>query len=495
MPTITLNGKPYEYKEGQTVLQVALENGIDIPYFCYHRKLNIAGNCRMCLVEVEGSRKPEISCNLGCRDGMSVKTHSPMAEQARKAVLEFILINHPLDCPVCDKAGECLLQDQFKDHSSVPSRFEDHKNHKPKVTPLGDLVMLDDERCILCTRCVRFCADVAKHDELCIINRGDHSELTTFTGDPMTNPYQLNTVDLCPVGALTSRDFRFQKRVWFLTSTPSVCTGCATGCNMTIDHHEGVVYRYMPRDNEAVNQCWLCDEGRLSYKFINDDNRIMAPYVRKNGQLVKSSWKEALDRIAAGMEGTKTSAVTVALSAQCTNEENMAWHYLANDIWKSTIAGVRREVKNPTHDEFLRDADKNPNSRALAELKVKSLADSRPEVLFSLDALSQADADAVRKIHPKMVVVLASNDVASLDYADVVLPKATFAEQNGSFTNKQGMVQSVFAAFESKGSSMPAWQIAARVASHLNIVFPFDSEVTLLTRLKEVFPFFAASTD
>lgn len=477
MGTITIDGRQLEFKENQTVIQVAHENGIDIPHFCYHPKLQIAGNCRMCLVEVEGCRKPEISCNLPCRDGMVVKTNSPMVLKDRKAVLEFILVNHPIDCPICDKAGECMLQDQYRDFSSQPSRFQEFKVHKPKVKELGSLVMLDDERCIMCTRCVRFCADVAGNDELCIINRGDHSELTTFTGEPMTNPYQLNTVDLCPVGALTSRDFRFKKRVWFLTSTPSVCTGCATGCNTTIDHHEGVVYRYMPRENELINQCWLCDEGRLSYKFINE-NRLLAPLAHVDGEMLTISWEESIKKITGAIHQAGSENVSVVLSAQCTNEENKAWHYMATEVFHSGhIFGTAREVSNPTSDNFLRHADKNPNRSCLQELNVDTLDHLKGRVLIFLDRPNDNEIAFITKTAPAFVAVMASNRDGDFSFADVVLPRATFAEQNGTFTNAKAMVQRIYAAFEARGSSMPASQIAAWLAAEMGKPFSFENDI------------------
>jgi NADH-quinone oxidoreductase subunit G len=270
MPKLTIDGKVIEVKEGTTVFEAARQNEIPIPHFCYHPKLSIAGNCRMCLVQIEKQPKPAISCNTVAMEGMVVNTKTPEVKALQKNVLEFILINHPIDCPVCDQAGECRLQEYYMDYTMTDSDFDEEKVKKPKKVDLGPLVMLDDERCILCSRCIRFCDEITKTGELCFINRGDQSTLATFPGKQLDNKYSLNTVDICPVGALTSKPFRFKKRVWFLKSVPSICTGCATGCNIFIDHDDGTVWRYKTRDNEAVNQCWTCDEGRMSYPFINE---------------------------------------------------------------------------------------------------------------------------------------------------------------------------------------------------------------------------------
>lgn len=460
MPKIKIDGKELEVPAGKTVLQAALDAGVFVPHYCYHPKLSIAGNCRMCLVEVVGRPKLEISCNLMPTEGMEIKTQSPVVLNAQKSVLEFILINHPLDCPICDQAGECKLQDYYFAHSAVPSRFEEEKVHKPKATPLGERVMLDDERCILCSRCVRFCSEVAKEDELCISHRGDHSTLTTFKGEPMKNPYSINTVDICPVGALTSTDFRFNKRVWFLSKTKSICTGCATGCNIEMDHEGGVVYRYRPRENEAVNQCWMCDEGRLTYKFINED-RILSPYLNLGGSWERTRWEEALETLRAGLENCPAAERGIVLSAQLSNEEIAAWMQLGQ-TWGAKIFGTRRTVKNPTEDQILRNADKNPNSFTLKTLQLGAYA-AGCKALIVVGELGSDDAAAIAKTRPAFVAAIASNHLEAHTFANVVLPLATFAEQEGSFTNVQGHVQAFHRAFPPRGESLPAWKIATMV--------------------------------
>src|SRR6266536_1937822 len=286
-----------------TMLQACALAGVEVPHYCYHPKLPVAGNCRMCLVEfglpmIGPDRKPvlkedgtpkitkqvlpyepttprgAIACATPISQGMEIYPGSPATKQMREAVLESLLINHPLDCPICDQAGECKLQEYSVDYGQSASRFVETKVHKPKVVDLGPRIVLDDERCILCTRCIRFTKDVVGDDALGVVNRGSYNTLMAYPGKPFDNNYTLNTVDICPVGALTSKDFRFQMRVWFLKETKSLCASCATGCNIVIGSREEKVYRYEPRENNAVNACWMCDYGRLNYKWINREDRL-----------------------------------------------------------------------------------------------------------------------------------------------------------------------------------------------------------------------------
>ena len=308
-----------------TLLQACALGGVEIPHYCYHPKLPIAGNCRMCLVEfglpmIGPDRKPvlnedgapkiakqvlpyepatprgAIACATPISPGMEIYPGSPATKQMREAVLESLLINHPLDCPICDQAGECKLQEYSVDYGQAASRFVETKVHKPKSVDLGPRIVLDDERCILCSRCVRFTRDIAGDDALGFIHRGSYSTLTHYPGRPFDNNYTLNTVDLCPVGALTSKDFRFQMRVWFLKETKSVCTSCATGCNIVIGSREERIYRYEPRQNDAVNSCWMCDAGRLNYKWIGRPDRLKELRSPKSGV---RSWTIVLKEISA----------------------------------------------------------------------------------------------------------------------------------------------------------------------------------------------------
>ena len=268
MVKCTINGKEVEVEKGTTVIQAFKQLDEDIAHYCWHPGLSIAGVCRLCMVEIEGNPRLQIACNTPVQDGMVISNQSEMVKDAVKWGLDFHLINHPLDCPICDQAGECGLQDQYMQFGQYDPEMGKQKVKKRKVVDLGERVVLDSERCILCSRCVRFTEEVSKTNELGIFNRGDRSEIGTFEDKPLNNKYSVNTVDICPVGALTSKDFRFRQRVWFLKDKPSVCTGCSTGCSIDVYYNKEGVWRVKPRHSE-VNGYWMCDEGREIYKSVN----------------------------------------------------------------------------------------------------------------------------------------------------------------------------------------------------------------------------------
>ncbi len=467
MPTLTIDGKQFTVKDGTTVFEAAAQNGVEIPHFCYHPKLTIAGNCRICLVDIEKIPKPAISCNTIATEGMVVHTQTDKVKALQKNVLEFILINHPIDCPVCDQAGECKLQNYYMDYSVQNSEFQEEKVDKPKRVELGPYVVLDDERCILCTRCVRFCDEISKTGELCVANRGDKSTLTTFPGRQLDNRYSLNTVDICPVGALTSKPFRFQCRVWFLKSTPSVCTGCATGCNIVINHHDGTVYRYLPRENEAVNQCWTCDEGRLSYPFINEE-RLLHPLIKEGETMEKVAAEVALREIVQAIQRMGPEELVFIGSAYESNENNAALKKLAHALGASDLQYSAHEIENPYSDDFLIKADKNPNRAGVEFLGFEPFhGGTQLKVVIALERLSERDLNRILEEDPVLLVVLASNDGPAARAADLVLPTAVFAEQDGSFTNFGRRVQGFQKALDPKGQSRPAWKWLTAIAHDL----------------------------
>ncbi|MCE9624481.1 MAG: (2Fe-2S)-binding protein [Deltaproteobacteria bacterium] len=480
MPTLTIDGKQVTVKDGTSVFEAARQNAVEIPHFCYHPKLSIAGNCRMCLVDIEKMPKPAISCNTVATEGMVVHTQTEKVQELQKNVLEFILINHPIDCPVCDQAGECKLQKYYMDHTLTDSGFRETKVHKPKKVDLGPLVMLDDERCILCSRCVRFTDEITKTGELCIVNRGDRSTLTTFPGKQLDNKYSLNTVDICPVGALTSKPFRFQCRVWFLKSTPSICTGCSTGCNININHNDGKVHRYLPRENEAVNQCWSCDEGRLSYDFINE-GRLDRPTIHQDEKTVSASAEDAVAEVVGALRRLAPEDVVFVGSAYESNENNAALKKLARELGIETVHYSAHETEDPYFDDFLIKADKNPNRAGVEKLGFQRFSGgTQTKLVVALEGLGKSDLERLKSDEPVLFVLLASNQSDSAEYADVLLPTATFAEQAGSFTNFQKRVQKFDKAFEPEGSVKPAWRWLAEIAKGLGKDWKGISEETLL---------------
>ncbi len=445
MVNLTIDNKKIAAEGGTTVLKAALDNGIFIPYFCWHPTLSVSGNCRMCVVEVKGRPKLEVSCNLPVEEGLEVMTDTSQVRQARKDVLEFLLINHPLDCPICDQAGECLLQDYHFEYSGAPSRFKEQKVKRSKAVDIGRNVKLDNERCILCSRCVRFCAEIAKTHDLCIVERGDASFVTAAPGRSLDNPYSMNTVDLCPVGALTSKDFRFKKRVWLLKSTPSVCPKCSDGCPIWLDHADGTMYRWRPRGESTI----LCDVGRLSYKEWQPEARLHKPLVRQGDELKEVSVEEALEEVREILERYGPKGVIGAISARCSCEEIDAFvkkfpnSYGACMVDNSFVA-----------DNMIRKADTNPNTAYLEKLNVPFInRDVTGDILITADALSGDEIMNPPNFKWKAVVQITHNMAHVFPGASVVLPRATFAETSGTFVNFAGVVQKFEKAFEAKGEA------------------------------------------
>jgi NADH-quinone oxidoreductase subunit G len=397
-----VTGKPVP----TTMIQACAAVRIDVPHYCYHPKLPVAGNCRMCLVEfgtpamgpdrkpvlnpdgtpkIAKSPRPAIACATPISPGMEIYTNTPAVKQMREGVLEFLLINHPLDCPICDQAGECKLQEYSVDYGKSESRFVEPKVHKPKRVDLGPRIVLDDERCILCTRCIRFTKDIVGDDALGIVNRGSYNTLTAFPGKSFDNNYTLNTVDICPVGALTSKDFRFKMRVWFLKETKSVCTSCATGCNIVIGSREDKVYRYEPRENDAVNSTWMCDYGRLNYKWINREDRLVEVRRRKGeGRSEKLGWATALGEISELLKKAEKGSVAVIASARQTNEELFLLKKLANRLNAMTDS-IPRIAEG---DKLLLNADRNPNSTGRGSLECASATPGQnlPQIVDGIES-------------------------------------------------------------------------------------------------------------
>jgi len=301
MPKITIDNQVFECRNGVPVLQAALEAGWNVPHYCYHPGLSVVASCRLCLMEMmmpnpktqelQWSPKLVPSCQTPVRDGMVVRFAGERVEQSQSVCMEFFLLNHPLDCPVCDQAGECHLQDYSFKFGKPESRMVDQKLVNPKKD-IGPKTLLYQDRCVMCTRCVRFADEISGTHELCTVNRGSRTEIDVFPGLPLDNPLQGNVVDLCPVGALLDKDFLFKRRVWELEGTASICPGCATGCAIRIDHAEDKVYRLKPRFNPKVNQWWMCDEGRFGFKYVHDRKRIKAPLVRRGFETITPDWED-----------------------------------------------------------------------------------------------------------------------------------------------------------------------------------------------------------
>jgi NADH-quinone oxidoreductase subunit G len=486
MAKITVDGRELEFRPGQSIIEVSTEAGIEIPFYCWHPHLSVAANCRMCLVEVEKAPKLLPSCEVKCREGMVVHTKSEPVLEARRSVMEFLLINHPIDCPICDQAGECKLQDYYMKHDRTGTRFDEVKVPKKKTVPLGDTVMLDEERCINCTRCVRFMDEVAHNPVIGQFDRGDRAAIGVFPGQPLDDPYSLNVVDICPVGALTSRDFRFKVRSWFLKSTESVCPGCARGCNTTIDHYENEVQRLRPRRNDAVNASWLCDEGRFTYRSIHDpETKIVEPHMRADdGRLVPVSWEQAAGRLADLLEpytGEADGTLGLVLSPQLTTEAVTAFVELAEQVLQVdtyALLGAPDDVA----DDILRVADRNPN-RGGAELVLEaySVFDEGESLLRR--GLENGNVRTLLMVgghHPDAgetwlnafvrakTVVFASEWNETSRLSELVIPLASYAEQDGTFVNLAGRMQRIRRALAPIGGRKTGVEAASWVAEVLN---------------------------
>ena len=461
MPKLNIDGKTVDVPKGTTIIQAARDAGIEVPHYCWHPGLSVAGNCRICLVEVEGQGPLQIACNTQCADNMVVKTKSEKAKQGQEDVMELLLINHPLDCPICDQAGECKLQEYSFRIGGDRSAFDFEKVHKEKHVAWSDKVTFDGERCILCTRCVRFCSEVAKEDELDIVNRGDRNTIAVASGEKLENDYQMNVIDVCPVGALTSTDFRFKSRVWFLENANTVCAGCSRGCNVVAGARWNKILRLVPRENQAVNKWWMCDEGRFTYKTVAAEDRLGAPMVRRDGALVEVGWEEALAAAAKGLAaaGARLSAL---VSARWTNEEIWQALRLLDSLGVSRRGFLRRGFAK---DELLRTGDGNPNSAGAAILGLEAApavlkpAEASGVALFGEDLDGQPDALAACGGLPFVLVVGTHESETVRRAAHVVLPGLTPYEKDGSFVNVTGRVQRLMPAVRAPGDAWPDWKI------------------------------------
>ena len=485
MPTLEIDGQTLTVEDGLNLIEAADRLGIEIPHYCYHPGLTIAGNCRMCLVEIEKMPKLQIACNTRVAEGMVVKTHSDRVKQVRAAVLEFLLINHPIDCPICDQAGECKLQDYYMDYDRQESRFAlEDKVHKEKALDIGPLIMLDQERCILCTRCVRFLDEVTKTGELGVFERGNHCAIDLFPGKRLENAYSGNVADICPVGALTNKDFRFRARVWYLERTPSVCASCATGCNIDIHHRRGEMYRFRPRHNPDVNQYWMCDEGRMSYKRYQGEGRLLQPVAREGDRWTVRTWDTAraavVERIRAAIAAHGPTAVAAVVSARSTNEEVFLADRLFRGQLQARVARLSWSPADASRDDFLIDADKNPNTAGLRLLAthdagldavVTAARNGAIRVLVLVggdltgpygEAVLDALGDAV-----EFVVALDTHFSRTAEIADVLLPIASFAETDGTFVNRSRRVQRVRESIPPPVQARPGWQVLSELLHDL----------------------------
>ncbi|MFN8792268.1 MAG: 2Fe-2S iron-sulfur cluster-binding protein [Bdellovibrionales bacterium] len=459
MPKCTINGQEVEVKAGATIMEAFYQLKEPIAHYCYHPGLSVAGVCRLCIVDIEGNPRPQIACNTVVTDGMKITNKSLKIEEGVKWVLDFHLINHPLDCPICDQAGECGLQDQYMQFGKYSSEMAEPKVKKHKVVDLGPTVVLDSERCILCARCVRFTDEVSKTHELGLFNRGDRTEVGTFDGKPLDNKYSLNTVDICPVGALTSKDFRFRQRVWYLKDSDTICTGCSTGCNVKVYYNKEGAFRVKPNYNEQVNGHWMCDEGRDIYKFVNREHRLLKARKKQGGQWTELEAGAGAKDAAQVIKSTSAEGLAIVLTGQYTTEEYET--LLKNFKTKKVYHWKNRPEKWNEFDGLLLRGDKNPNTNGLlkaakahgalaemAELESGLRSGAIATVVVAGPENQAVYPDLKDKVkmlsQAKNVIWLSSCGSEALDQLGGnvwLIPMKSYIEKSGSFINHAGLEQ------------------------------------------------------
>jgi NADH-quinone oxidoreductase subunit G len=469
MVNLTIEGRAVSVPEGMSILEAGKRAGVLIPHYCYHPGLSIAGNCRMCLVEVEKAPKLAPSCATAVAEGQVVHIYTEKALEARKGVLEMLLINHPLDCPICDKSGECELQDFTYQEGPAESRLRDPKRFTP-VEDFGGDVLYTANRCILCTRCVRFMDEMAQDTVLNVSERGDRALIGKFEGKELTNTWAGNVIDLCPVGALLSKDSLNKARSWEIDHAPSICTGCSQGCNISIDTRDNMVVRLRPRPNEEVNKYFMCDTGRLDYRWINRQDRVEVPLVRHGESLVAADWDIAIPATASLLDGKR---VFVAASPNLSNETLFLLSRLirTNGGSGGFVVPTGPEAPLPGVSDLSLRADRAANGDGASLLGFKRSA-SLLDGLAAGDVLVVADADAASVTPAQLalaaaVIVIGTTLPENLRTASIVLPIANHAEEDGTFTNLRGRVQRFSQAKAAPGMARPSWWVIGDVLAAL----------------------------
>ena len=508
MPKLTIDGKEIEVEDGLNIIQAASRMGIDIPHFCYHPALSVVAQCRQCLVEVEGVPKVMPACNTFVRDGLIVKTNTERAVKARKATLEFTLINHPLDCPICDKGGECPLQLTTVEHGPGYSRFEGPEEKKVrKKYYLSDKIIYDPNRCIMCTRCVRFTDEVTKTGELGYSGRGFRKKIVVFPGKELNNELAGNVTDLCPVGALLNKDTLHQERVWYWQFTDTVCSLCSNGCNITVgvDPRKGKVARVRPRVNLDVNDHWICDRGRYDFKEVQEDaTRLRDPILRDGEGFRLAEWDQAIDfvgtEIAKAKDGFPQSVAFLA-SANQTNEELFLLKKISKIGTPSKVVGNIGLINEPKKLGLL-STDPYPNSSGVKDMGfpygsghvhelIEHIEQGWIKVLYVagidlFDLVVEEDRDNLRGTLSKLKLLVVQDYklTETVRHAHVILPGVSPYEREGTFTNDRGRVQRVRKAIDPPGTAKADWEILTLLGQSMQKEsFSYDDPSEIMTDL------------
>ena len=497
MPFFQIDGEPVEYEPGEKVLSAALRSGKIIPHYCYHPGMSVVATCRMCLVDVidMGNGRPapklQTACSLDAMEGMKVETLNQKVEEGRKLVNEFLLVNHPLDCPICDQSGECILQDYSFKYGSGKSEM-DYSKRVNGWRDIGTFVAMERNRCIQCSRCDRFTREITGTNEFGMFNRGHELTLDTYADRPMTNKFQGNMADICPVGAITEKEFRFKRRVWKLKKNYSICTGCSSGCNVTIEHDRNEVFRLKPHENQNVNKWWLCDEGRLTYRMMNErKTRIHQPLGRVEGNLEGVSWEEAYGAIVKRVKELKPfpHEVLALTDTRASNEELFLLQKLLKEGFSSDNIFCPLPKWGQSESDFfintLITTDKTSNRAGALALKIngdeknaklKKVIEGELKVVFILGNPFEAESEIKEIIkRTQLVVHLGVFHNSWGEIADVILPGQYYSEKEGTYTNKHQRVQSTEIAIQALRRTRPEWQILAELLQSLGQTSCFDS--------------------
>ena len=502
---VQINGKWYRFPKGTRIADACNSVGAHVPCFCYHPKLSVAGSCRMCLVEqgmpprlapgatptygedgylpIQWMPRAVIACANTVAENMGIRTDGKLTSEARRGVLEFLLTNHPLDCPICDQAGECKLQEYTTDYGSGTHRFTEDKTKKGKNLSIGPRVNLDQERCVLCRRCVRFMKEIVGEEVLGVVGRGTHNAIACYPGTSLDSNYSMNVVDICPVGAMTSKDFRFKMRVWFLKSTPTIDVNCGTGTNINIWTREQQVYRITPRQNDEVNSCWMPDSHRLNYKYINAPERILTPLVKTDHGAPQrpSTWEATLNMVVEQLHSCAPTETAIICSGRMTNEELYMVRALARQLGVTKIDIVPRKGEN---DGMLVSDDRNPNTNGAKLILGKNgsgltairrgIKNNSIRFLIALgeDVTQEAGLDAEDLESLDYILAMSHSENATTKAADVVLPSVTFAEKYGTMINVAGRIQRLNKAIEPQGEARPDWDILRQLTELLGCDCP-----------------------
>jgi NADH-quinone oxidoreductase subunit G len=551
MSEVIIDNKHFEFEEGEMALQFMLDQGIEVPFFCYHPEMSIPANCRMCMVRIgsfvkddngnfdldeNGERKirwfpnPKTSCSTQLSDGMVIETQntSKLAERAQKDTLELLLINHPLDCPICDQAGECPLQIQTYKYGPEGSRFEVKKVHRPKRVQLGPRVTLDAERCINCTRCIRFADEVSESHQLTIVSRGDNNYPTAAPGETFDDPYSMNTIDICPVGALTSSDFRFKARVWEMSQTPSIDITNGKGCNVDLWTRDNEILRITPRENDAVNNEWMPDKGRAAYTKFNG-NRASRPVIKLDGKnQAKTSWNNAIETFVETLQAHSSDKILLIGSPHASVEENYAFNKFFNLLGSQNAQYVPHIIEG-YGDDFLITDDQAPNTNGC---RLLSLNEINPDQLSGLIANAKVvlilNDDLVGRevlsgsdLSSAYVISFATNMTPTALTSDLVIPITCVAEHAASYVNVDGRIQRSFPAKETKYTNrrlnlemsegrldrfgtnfdnwvseehkidcMPVWDFLNKLARRLELDINFEHSRAIMAEISSVIPAF-----